>query len=184
MSMTLANEGMAVSARGIDFIKSFEGLVLTCYDDGAGKATIGYGHTATVTGDDIGVTTITEAEAERLLLEHDLPQYVAAVIEKVSVPLNQSQFDAMVSFTFNVGISALGRSTALRLLNASNPKDPDNKAFIEAVNALTWWNKVGGEVWPGLTRRRNAEAEMMMEISNAEREGDLTEPGMGPGPSA
>lgn len=145
---------MKISERGIDLLKQFEGLELEAYQDIAGVWTIGYGHT----GSDVQPgMKITEREAEALL-RRDLRSRESAVERLSSVPLNQNEFDALVSFVYNVGQNAFSRSTARRRLNRGNR--------IGAADALTWWNKatVSGvlrEVM-GLTRRRAAERALFL----------------------
>lgn len=140
---------MTVSQNGINFIKGFEGWMPTAYLDAVGVPTIGYGHTGSdVTRADVGKLTITESQGQDLLRE-DLTRFENAVNSSVTVPLNQNQFDALVSFTYNVGEGNLKQSTLLRLLNQGN---------YGAVSAqLMRWNKAGGKVLKGLTRRRQEE---------------------------
>jgi len=138
-----------ISESGIALLKRFEGLELEAYQDIAGVWTIGYGHT----GPDVQPgMRITEREAEALL-RRDLKSRENAVERLVNVPLNQNEFDALVSFVYNVGAEAFRRSTALRRLNRG--------ARLAAAEALTWWNKatVNGVLREvlGLTRRRAAE---------------------------
>ncbi|MEO0879876.1 MAG: lysozyme [Pseudomonadota bacterium] len=150
---------MRISQNGVELLKKFEGLETRAYEDIAGIVTIGYGHTGAYPsgfrlkgsvqlGDEI-----TEAEAEELL-RADLRPREQAVERLTSVPLNQNEFDALVSFVYNVGENAYRNSTARRRLNK---EDRDG-----AAEALTWWNKatIGGVLRPvkGLTRRRAAEA--------------------------
>lgn len=134
---------------GLDLIKSFEGLKLTAYLCPARIPTIGFGHTKTVRPDDVGKKKITENEAERLL-KADLVNFESSVNKLVKVPLNQNQFDALVSFAFNVGSGALSTSTLLKKLNA--------KDYKGAADQFARWNKAGGKVLNGLVRRRAAEA--------------------------
>ena len=146
------------SARGIELIKQFEGLELEAYQDIAGIWTIGYGHT----GPDVEPgMRITEREAEALLRK-DLTPRENAVDRLTSVELNQNEFDALVSFVYNVGIDAYRRSTARRRLNKGDR--------IGAADALTWWNKatVGGVLREvrGLTRRRAAERALFLTPTN------------------
>lgn len=145
---------MRTSANGVALIKRFEGLELEAYQDIAGVWTIGYGHT----GDRAQPgNQITEHGAEQLLVA-DLAPREAAVNNLVKVPLNQNEFDALVSFVFNVGAGAFAGSTALTRLNRGDR--------IRAAEALTWWNKatVGGTLREvqGLTRRRAAEKELFL----------------------
>ncbi len=141
---------MKTSKKGIALIKEFEGLRLKAYKDIVGVPTIGYGSTHGVTmGDEI-----TEEEAEILLLE-DLREYEDCVNQYVTVPITQEEFDALVSFAYNLGCGALRGSTLLRLLNAGNKE--------AAAQQFKRWNKAGGVEVAGLTRRRVAEANLFME---------------------
>ena len=148
---------MKTSESGVDLIKRFEGLELEAYQDIAGVWTIGYGHTETVKPGQ----RITEREAEALL-RRDLKPREDAVKRLTSVPLNQNEFDALISFVYNVGVDAYRRSTARKRLNAGNR--------IGAADALTWWNKatVGGVLREvtGLTRRRAAERALFLTPTN------------------
>lgn len=141
---------MKTSQVGINLIKSFEGLRLTAYLDPIGIPTIGYGHIKTVSKADVAAKkTITEKQAEDLL-RGELPEYEKAVTDAVKVPLNQNQFDALVSFTYNLGGGNLRSSTLLKLLNKSD--------FKGAQDQFRNWNKAGGKILPGLVKRRAAEA--------------------------
>jgi len=132
---------------GIDLIKRFEGLNLTPYRCPAGVWTIGYGHIRTVREG----MKITEADAE-YLLKSDLEISEKIVSRLVEVPLTDNQFSALVSFVFNVGGGNFERSTLLKLLN---------RGWYEQVPAqFMRWNKAGGSVVTGLTRRRTAEAQL------------------------
>lgn len=139
---------MKTSSKGLQIIKDFEGLRLEAYLCPSNVWTIGYGHTGNVKQGD----KITSTEAERLL-RNDLNRFEQAVTTLVKVPINQNQFDALVSFTFNVGVNAFKNSTLLRLLNAKN--------YYGASNEFFKWNKGnGGKVLTGLTRRRTQEAKL------------------------
>ena len=140
---------MKTSQNGIELIKKFEGLELESYPDIAGIWTIGYGQTGPTIGPD---QSITEAEAEALLIA-DLTKRERAILRLVRVPLSSNQFSALVSFVYNVGVGAFGRSTLLKNLNAYDYKG--------AAAEFEKWNKatimgVKTEV-AGLTRRRRAE---------------------------
>lgn len=135
---------MQISKAGLDLIKQFEGLYLKAYRCPAGVPTIGYGHTAGVA---MG-QTITQQQADDYL-RRDVRQFERAVARLVTVPLTQGQFDALVSFAFNLGDGALAQSTLLRLLNAGD--------YAGAAAQFDRWNKAGGRVLPGLVRRRAAE---------------------------
>jgi lysozyme len=140
---------MRISQTGVDLIKHFESLQLDAYRCSAGVWTIGYGHTKGVKQGD----RITEQEAERLL-ESDLELFERGVLRSVKVKLTQSQFDALVSFSFNVGLGALGHSTLLRRLNEGD--------IFGAADQFLRWDKAGGKVLAGLVRRRKAERALFL----------------------
>ena len=140
---------MRTSQKGIDLIKKFEGCRLEAYKCPAGIWTIGYGHTKGVQNGQ----KITQAQAEEFLIE-DLKVYEKAVESCVKVPLSQNQFDALVSFCYNCGGEALRTSTLLRLLNEGK--------YSEAGEQFLRWNKAGGKVLVGLTRRREEERELFL----------------------
>lgn len=139
-----------VNRATLDLIKRFEGRYLKAYICPAGVLTIGYGHT----GKDVKLNmTITEEDADRLLW-NDIEIFATGVNVLVKVPLNENQFGALVSFSFNVGLGALEKSTLLRLLN--------NGLYDQVPAQLMRWNKGGGRELSGLTKRRAAEAELFM----------------------
>ncbi|MGL5950289.1 MAG: lysozyme [Cetobacterium sp.] len=140
---------MRTSSVGINLIKKFEGLKLTAYRCPAGVPTIGYGTTSNVK---LG-TTITEEKAEDLL-KKDLVRFETAVKTVVRVKLNQNQFDALVSFSYNVGTGALQSSTLLKKLNQGDYKG--------ASEEFQKWNRAGGKVLNGLIKRREAEKELFL----------------------
>lgn len=132
---------------GVTLIKDYEGLHLTPYLCAAKIWTIGYGHTRTVQAG----MQITPEQADQLL-DDDLRLVERAVQRAVTVPLNDNQFAALVSFAFNVGINNFQNSTLLKLLN---------RGWYEQVPAqLMRWNRVNGEVMGGLSRRRAAEGQL------------------------
>ena len=135
---------------GLLLIKSFEGLRLKAYRDAVGIWTIGYG---TTRGVQPGME-ISEAKAEEFL-QADLVRFEEAINGAVTAPVNDNQFAALVSFTYNVGSGALRSSTLLRLLNA--------KENVRAIaDQFPRWNRAGGRVLAGLTRRRNAERSLFL----------------------
>lgn len=141
---------MKISQKGISLVKGFEGLELKAYKDSVGVVTIGYGST----GPHVYMgQVITEAQAEALLIK-DLSRFESGVTELVKAPLTQNQFDALVSFSFNLGLGNLKSSTLLKKLNA--------KDYIGASEEFERWNKAGGKVLNGLTRRRLAEKELFL----------------------
>lgn len=140
---------MKTSQKGIELIKKFEGCALNAYKCPAGVLTIGYGHTNNVRVDDV----ITQKEAEDLL-KIDLAQFEAGVSAAVKVALTQEQFDALVSFTYNLGVGALQSSTLLKKLNAGD--------YAGAADQFPLWNKVGRTIFEGLVRRRAAEKDLFL----------------------
>lgn len=148
---------MQISDNGFELIKRFEGCSLTAYPDPASGAepwTIGYGWTHPVDGRPIHAgMTIKQETAERLL-KTGLVSYESDVSRLVNVGLTQGQFDALVSFTYNLGARSLSTSTLLRKLNAGD--------YTGAADELLRWNKAGGRVLNGLTRRREAERALFL----------------------
>lgn len=141
---------MKTSKAGIELIKAFESLRCAAYKDAVGIWTVGYGHT----GSDVKPNTqITSAHAE-LLLKADLASTEKAVEDLIKVPINQHQFDALVSFCFNVGAGAFSESTLRKRLNSG--EDPNTVAKEEFPR----WNKGDGKVLEGLNRRRAQEVEV------------------------
>lgn len=138
---------MKTSQRGIDLIKRHEGLRLAAYLCPAGVPTIGYGHTK---GVKLG-QVITETEAEQFLRD-DLSASEMEV-ERHNLGINQNQFDALVSFVFNVGAGNFRSSTLLKLVRL-NPNHPDIERQFKR------WVYAKGRVLPGLVKRRNEEAKL------------------------
>ena len=146
---------MKTSTKGIALIKSAEGLRLKAYPDpGTGGLpwTIGYGSTSGVTRNMV----ITEVQAEQMLAA-DLVRFERIVERLVRVPLNQGQFDALVSFTYNVGEGNFTKSTLLRKLNAGDS--------TSAAEQFSRWINAGGKVLPGLVKRRAAERALFLGIA-------------------
>jgi len=136
---------MKISEEGISLIKRFEGCRLEAYKCSAEVLTIGYGHTGGVKEDD----TITQEEADKLL-KADVFKFEKNVEDNVKVELNQSQFDALVAWTFNLGVGNLRSSTMLQKLN--------NEDYTSVPSEMKRWNKAGGKTLDGLIRRRKAES--------------------------
>ena len=136
-------------------IESFEGCLLKASNKLDGVWTIGYGQTGNYYGKRVrrGMTT-TKALAHAWLRDHSIKTYEDAVTQAVKVPLNQNQFDALVSFAYNVGVGALKQSTTLRKLNAGD--------YAGAADALTMWTKCNGKVLAGLVRRRKEERALFL----------------------
>lgn len=135
-----------INDEGLALIKQWEGLRLTAYRCAAGVLTIGYGSTGPHVTEGM---KITKAKAEKLLLK-DLERFEAAIERLVTVPLNDNQFAALVSWAFNVGEGAVAKSTLIRKLNAED--------YDAVPGELARWNKAGGKVLAGLSNRRAAEA--------------------------
>jgi lysozyme len=136
------------SSAGLALTKQFEGCELKAYQDQVGVWTIGYGHTGTDVKKGL---TITEEQASTLLAA-DVAWAVTCVNKSVKVAINQNQFDALVDFVFNLGCANLGQSTLLRLLNSGDSSN--------AAKEFLRWNRAGGKVVAGLTRRRQAEMDL------------------------
>ncbi len=144
------SEPTQTSQDGIDLIKSFEGLELTSYIDAVGILTVGYGHT----GSDVySGQAITEQQAEDLL-RTDLQRFEKDVKNTILPALTQHEFDAIVSFTYNVGSGALAESTFTRRMNNGENKE---QCFREEFPK--WVNGNNGPL-PGLVRRREAEIKL------------------------
>ena len=147
-------ESMSVSNKGVDLICEFEGEQLIAYDDGVGVWTIGFGTIKYPSGVRVKKgDTCTEAQAESYL-KNDLVKFENAINKLVKVPLNQNQFDAISSFTYNLGETNLSSSTLLKKLNV--------KDYSGAADQFLRWNKAGGKVMNGLTRRREAERNLFL----------------------
>lgn len=148
---------MKLGQAGFNLIKEFEGLYLTAYKCPAGVWTIGFGTTGKVDGKVIGKgMKITKEKAEQLL-KKDVEQFEQSVDNLVKVPINQNQFDALVSFAYNVGSGALKGSTLLKKLNQEN--------YQGAANEFLKWNKAGGKILTGLRRRREAERKLFLKAT-------------------
>jgi lysozyme len=142
---------MQINPAGLSLIKQYEGFSKTPYRCPAGLWTIGYGHTA---GVHEHTAAITEAEALELL-RRDVRTAEQAVHELLAVEVNENQFSALVSFTFNVGRANLAHSTLLARVNAEE--------FDAAANQFLRWVYAGGVPLQGLKNRRMAERQLFLE---------------------
>jgi lysozyme len=140
---------IAVSATGVAFISKHEGLRTSAYVDPVGVVTVCYGHTGTAR-----LGQVFSHEACQGLLREDLREAERAVKRFISVPLPQPTFDALVSFTFNVGAGNLQRSTLRRKANAGD--------LVGACNEILKWRYARGVVLPGIVTRRAAEHRMCL----------------------
>lgn len=160
-----------ITKNGVELIKTFEGFVPHLYICAAGYPTIGYGHVV-LAGDNYGNITgaklldiyrksglkaaqnafhMTEIEAEELLLQ-DVHKFERAVLRLIDTPLTDGQFDAIVSFTYNLGPAALQRSTLRRKVNRGEHDDVPHE--------FRKWVFASGRKLKGLIKRRNIEAEV------------------------
>jgi len=133
------------SQEGLELIKKFEGCKLKSYKCPAGVWTIGYGHTEDVKEGDI----VSPQEADKLL-RADVFKFEEYVADNVMVNLTQNQFDALVAWTFNLGVGNLRNSTMLKKLN--------NADYTSVPFEMKRWNKAAGKTLDGLVRRRQAES--------------------------
>lgn len=146
----MSNTELITSSAGRQLIESFEGLKLTAYQDMVGVWTIGYGHT----GADVKPGLTINAGQAAALLSADLAKFERGVAQLVTLLLNQHQFDALVSFSYNLGLGSLKNSTLLKLLNSGD--------VAAAAEQFLRWDKAGGRQVAGLTRRRQAERELFL----------------------
>jgi len=143
-----------IGAAGLNLIKEFEGLRLKPYQDVIGIWTIGIGTTVYPNGEKVKQSDPQINEITSLMyLSHDLNNFCTVVEVNTPDTLTQNQFDALVSFAYNCGTGNLRSSTLLKKVNA-NPNDPTiRQEFMK-------WNKAGGKVVAGLSRRRQAESDL------------------------
>ena len=144
---------MQISKKGIDLIAEFEGFSSKPYLDPIGIPTIGYGNTFYLNGKKVTMfdPPINEIEARKLL--SIVANKFGQQVQEVTRELNQNQFDAVVSFVYNVGIGNYKKSTLLKNINA-NPCD------ASIAYEFSRWNKAGGKILAGLVKRRKKEAEL------------------------
>lgn len=139
---------MKTGTKGLELIKDFEGLELNAYKCAAGVWTIGYGHTK-----DVQEGMVISALKANEMLQNELVEYEGYVNVLVTVPLNQNQFDALVSWVYNLGSTNFQSSTLLKVINAGGE-------MLGVPAQIMRWNKANGRVLEGLTRRRQAEADL------------------------
>jgi len=147
---------MKPSQQCYDLIKSFEGLSLKAYLDPIGIPTIGYGSIRHPNGDRVRMGDKITLQQAGEYLAHEVKEF-ADMVSMLAPNINQSQFDALVSFAFNLGSGNLRASTLLKKVR-NNPADPTiRQEFLK-------WNRAGGQVLRGLTRRRKAEADLYFSL--------------------
>ena len=139
---------MKIGTQGLELIKTFEGLELNAYKCAAGVWTIGYGHTK-----DVQEGMVISALKANEMLQNELVEYEGYVNVLVTVPLTQNQFDALVSWVYNLGSTNFQSSTLLKVINAGGE-------MLGVPSQIMRWNKANGRVLEGLTRRRQAEADL------------------------
>lgn len=145
---------MKTSTSGINLIKQFEGKRLVAYQDSVGVWTIGFGTIKYPNGQRVkSGDTCTDVQAETYL-KNDLVKFENAINRLVKVNLNQNQFDALASFTYNLGETNLANSTLLKKINA--------KDFKGAADEFLKWVNAGGKRLQGLVNRRNAERSLFL----------------------
>jgi len=136
---------MKTSQHGLEFLADLEGNKLHSYLDSGGVWTIGVGHTS----DDVFEVKPNQQityEKSMELLAYDVAEAEDAIEQLVKVPLTQNQYDALVSFVFNIGATQFADSTLLRKLNSGD--------YVGAFLQFPRWNKDNGKTIPGLTKRR------------------------------
>lgn len=144
-----------LSANGLNFIKSFEGFSSKPYLDSVRVPTIGYGTIMYPNGQRVTMSDAPcTAEQAEQYLAFEVDQKCSGVNGMVVVQVNQNQFDALVSFAYNLGTQALHGSTLLKLVNGGD--------YAHAANEFLKWDHAGGVVVPGLTRRRQAEQKLFL----------------------
>lgn len=150
------------SQNGIDLIMFYEGCVLSAYQDSVGIWTIGYGHTGP--GVHSGLV-ISKQYAETLLI-NDLKIFEGIINQCVTSQINQHQFDALVSFVYNVGPGKTGVKDGLVHLKSGVSStllsDVNGSRFTKAAADFLQWNRAGGKVLAGLTKRRKSESNLFL----------------------
>ena len=150
----IAADEMHVSPSGVDLICNFEGLRLKAYDDGVGVWTIGFGTTKYPNGIRVKKGDTCTLEQAKAYMQNDLKSFEQTVNTAVKVPLNQNQFDALVSLAYNIGSTAFKNSTLVKQLNEGNYK--------AATNQFNAWVNAGGKRMQGLVNRRAAERALFL----------------------
>lgn len=141
---------MKINDAGIELIKLFENCKLHAYQDIVGIWTIGYGHTGDCA---VEGNSIDQSTADALLIE-DLEKFEKGVSKLLTCNANENQFSALVCFSFNIGLHALGSSHLLSKLNAGD--------VAGALKEFLRWDRAGGKEVPGLLRRRQAEQTLFL----------------------
>ncbi|RBQ28390.1 lysozyme [Aliarcobacter vitoriensis] len=140
---------MTISNKGLELIKEFEGFSANAYLCPAKIPTIGYGNTFWEDGRKVRIGEQISKNKAETLLKQIVTKFEIGVSARVTIKINQNQFDALVSLAYNIGLGAFEDSTLLRQLNRGN--------FEGASNEFLRWNKSAGKPLLGLTRRRERE---------------------------
>ncbi len=154
---------MITSPNGRRFIEGWEGLFLHAYDDGTGVWTIGYGHTSTAGPPHVHPGQIITAQQADDILSADLHSVENEVNRVITAPINQNQYDSLISFDFNTG--GLYRSSLLRDINAGR--------LSRVPSDFMMWTHAGGRVLRGLVNRRTAESRLFFTPSQPALAGKL-----------
>ena len=142
-------ESMSVSNKGVDLICEFEGKRLVAYDDGVGIWTIGFGTIKYPNGVRVKKGDTCTLDQAKEYMRHDLIEFEHTVNSSVKVPLNQNQFDALVSLAYNIGSNAFKSSTLVKKLNTGD--------YQGAADQFNVWVNAGGKRMQGLVNRRDRE---------------------------
>ena len=142
-------ESMSVSNKGVDLICEFEGEQLIAYDDGVGVWTIGFGTIKYPNGVRVKKGDTCTLDQAKEYMRHDLIEFEHTVNSSVKVPLNQNQFDALVSLAYNIGSNAFKSSTLVKKLNTGD--------YQGAADQFNVWINAGGKRMQGLVNRRDRE---------------------------
>ena len=142
-------ESMSVSNKGVDLICEFEGKRLVAYDDGVGVWTIGFGTIKYPSGNRVKKGDTCTLDQAKEYMRHDLIEFEHTVNSSVKVPLNQNQFDALVSLAYNIGSNAFKSSTLVKKLNSGD--------YQGAADQFNVWVNAGGKRMQGLVNRRDKE---------------------------
>jgi len=146
---------MKINQATVELVKEFEGFSAKAYKCPAGIWTIGYGTTAAA---GVGITpkegmTISKSDAEGYL-HAALEKFASQIEDAITAPINENEFGAFVSLAYNIGPGAFKKSSALSAFNAGDK--------AKSAKAILLWNKAGGKVLKGLTRRREAERKLFL----------------------
>ncbi|MBL8790220.1 MAG: lysozyme [Rhizobiales bacterium] len=143
---------MKVTEEGLALIRRFEGFRSEAYRDAVGVWTIGYGHTSMAGPPKVTAGLRISAEEGAAILARDVEHFAAGVAQLVKVPISDTQFSALVSFAYNVGLGAFRASSVLKAVNEGD--------FPAVPHRLGLWVRAGGKTLPGLVKRRAMEGEL------------------------